>query len=62
MNRLPPDGSVVQLPAGRFRAILAKQGEQAGTAVLRGWYLDRETLTEQCITVPLAEVRVVEDG
>lgn len=62
MSTLPPEGSVVRLPAGRFRAIVVKPGHGAGTAILRGWFLDREQVSEEYVTVDLGAISVLEEG
>jgi hypothetical protein len=62
MKDLPPDGAVLATEHGRFRAIIVRPGQRADTAVLRGWYLDRERISEQYITVELAGISVLELG
>jgi hypothetical protein len=62
VNGLPPDGAVLATEYGRFRAIIVRPGQRADTAVLRGWYLDRERISEQYITVELAGISVLEPG
>lgn len=68
---LPPEGAEVLLHpsaahwlghARRFRVIVARRGSTAGTAVLRGWYLDGATISEQQIEVELAGVEVVSES
>lgn len=68
---LPPLGAEVLLHpsaahwigyARRFRVIVARHGATAGVAVLRGWYLDGPTITEQQIEVDLAGVEVVSES
>lgn len=58
---LPPEGSVLELPDGRFRAIIVRPAEPAA-AELRGWYLDRDRITEERVTVALDAVTVLQDG
>lgn len=62
MTGLPPDGAIVDTDHGPFRAIIVRPGVEPGIAVLRGWYLDRELLHEELITVTLAEISILELG
>ena len=62
MTGLPPDGAIVDTDRGPFRAIIVHPGIEPGIAVLRGWYLDRELLQEEQITVALDDISVLELG
>ncbi|BCJ39132.1 hypothetical protein Athai_66350 [Actinocatenispora thailandica] len=68
-DELPPEGGIVELTAAarpgrtaKFRAIGVRRGEQPGTAVLHGWYLDGSDIREQDVPVRLAGVRVVSES